>query len=217
MALIDDYSAFLTSFQSAKFKTLRPARKHILDKYGTFEAAEDVAIELPTGAGKTLIALLIAEAKRKNGSRIAVLSANKTLARLRVRGFSKDRVFGIDSTQLDFGGNCYRYRLLILFFAVFEVFFLETFLLAFFGAFFLDFLLAVLFPGVLFVVALFFVAFFFAAGFFFGALFFFTVDFFLPGWLPFPSPASAALANQVVVGLSKNMSLRLLLNVPGLK
>lgn len=81
MALIDDYSAFLTSFQSAKFKALRPAQKHLLEKYGAFETTEDVAIELPTGAGKTLIALLIAEAKRRNGSKIAVLSANKTLAR----------------------------------------------------------------------------------------------------------------------------------------
>ena len=72
MALIDDYSAFLTSFQSAKFKALRPAQKH-LEKYGAFETKEDVAIKLPTGAGKTLIALLIAEAKRRNGSKIAVL------------------------------------------------------------------------------------------------------------------------------------------------
>jgi hypothetical protein len=81
MALIDDYAAFLTSFQSAKFKKLRPAQNHILEKYGAFETTEDVAIELPTGAGKTLIALLIAEAKRQNRSKVAVLSANKTLAR----------------------------------------------------------------------------------------------------------------------------------------
>jgi hypothetical protein len=81
MALIDDYSAFLTSFHSTKFKALRPAQKHLLEKYGAFENTEDLAIELPTGAGKTLIALLVAEAKRRNGSKIAVLSANKTLAR----------------------------------------------------------------------------------------------------------------------------------------
>ena len=81
MALIDDYSAFLASFQSTKFKALRPAQKHLLEKYGAFENTEDLAIELPTGAGKTLIALLVAEAKRRNGSKIAVLSANKTLAR----------------------------------------------------------------------------------------------------------------------------------------
>ena len=81
MALIADYEAFLVSFHSAKFQKLRPAQKHILDKYAAFEATEDVAVELPTGAGKTPIALLIAEARRRNGSKIAVLSANKTLAR----------------------------------------------------------------------------------------------------------------------------------------
>lgn len=80
MALIDDYSAFLTSFQSTKFTTLRPAQKHLLGKYRAFKTTEDLAIELPTGAGKTLIALLIAEAKRRNGSKIAMPSANKTLA-----------------------------------------------------------------------------------------------------------------------------------------
>jgi Helicase C-terminal domain/DEAD/DEAH box helicase len=41
----------------------------------------DVGIELPTGAGKTLIALLIAEHWRRDGKKVAILSANKTLAR----------------------------------------------------------------------------------------------------------------------------------------
>jgi superfamily II DNA or RNA helicase len=41
----------------------------------------DVGIELPTGAGKTLIALLVAEAWRRAGKRVVILSANKTLAR----------------------------------------------------------------------------------------------------------------------------------------
>jgi superfamily II DNA or RNA helicase len=81
MALIDDYSAFLTSFESTKFKALRSAQEHLLEKYGAFETTEDLGIELPTGAGKTLIALLIAEAKCRNDSKIAVLSANKILAR----------------------------------------------------------------------------------------------------------------------------------------
>jgi hypothetical protein len=81
MALITDYSNFLASFGSTKFKKLRPAQSNILDQYSAYEPKPDVAIELPTGAGKTLIALLIAEAWRKNGSKAAILSANKTLAR----------------------------------------------------------------------------------------------------------------------------------------
>ena len=75
MALINDYSAFLTSFQSTKFKALRPAQKHLLEKYGAFENTEDLAIELPTGAGKTLIALLIAEATPRATCRTASTSA----------------------------------------------------------------------------------------------------------------------------------------------
>jgi superfamily II DNA or RNA helicase len=81
MALINDYSAFLTSFNSNKFQKLRDAQKHILDQYPAFEARPDVGIELPTGAGKTLIALLIVEAWRQTGKKCAILSANKTLAR----------------------------------------------------------------------------------------------------------------------------------------
>ncbi|MCB7129035.1 MAG: hypothetical protein J3T61_05820, partial [Candidatus Brocadiales bacterium] len=41
----------------------------------------DIAIELPTGAGKTLIALLILEYWRKQGKKVAILTGNKTLAR----------------------------------------------------------------------------------------------------------------------------------------
>jgi hypothetical protein len=81
MALISNYAEFLASFRSKKFKKLRPAQQHILDQYSAYEGKADVAIELPTGAGKTLIALLIAEAWRKNGNKVAILSANKTLAR----------------------------------------------------------------------------------------------------------------------------------------
>jgi superfamily II DNA or RNA helicase len=81
MALISNYSDFLASFRSTKFKKLRPAQGHILDQYSAYEPKPDVAIELPTGAGKTLIALLIAEAWRRNGNKSAILSANKTLAR----------------------------------------------------------------------------------------------------------------------------------------
>jgi hypothetical protein len=81
MPLVDDYADFLTSLNSPKFRELWPAQAHILGQYGAFEGQGDVAIELPTGAGKTLIALLIAEAWRTNGKKVAILSANKTLAR----------------------------------------------------------------------------------------------------------------------------------------
>jgi len=82
MPINQNYSEFLTSFHSKKFKKLWSAQDYVLKKYSDeFINKPDVAIELPTGAGKTLIALLIAESWRKENRKVAVLSANKTLAR----------------------------------------------------------------------------------------------------------------------------------------
>ena len=76
------YGQFLAELNSAKFQTLRPAQERVLGEYlDKFDGTADVAVELPTGAGKTLIALLIAENRRRNGHKVAILSANKTLAR----------------------------------------------------------------------------------------------------------------------------------------
>ena len=75
------YAEFLAELNSAKFQALRPPQERVLGEYlDKFEGAADVAVELPTGAGKTLIALLIAENRRRNGQKVAILSANKTLA-----------------------------------------------------------------------------------------------------------------------------------------
>lgn len=82
MLMIRDFAEFLSSFHSDKFRDLREAQRYILQEYSSkYVSSSDVAIELPTGAGKTLIALLIAEAWRQNGRKAAILSANKTLAR----------------------------------------------------------------------------------------------------------------------------------------
>jgi hypothetical protein len=82
MAISRDYAQFLISFHSDKFQRLRDAQDYVLKEYSThYVACPDVAIELPTGAGKTLAALLITEAWRQEGRKTAILSANKTLAR----------------------------------------------------------------------------------------------------------------------------------------
>lgn len=84
MARITNYSQFLREFNSPRFRDLWDGQKDILNQYSKkFQEKSnlDLAIELPTGAGKTLIALLIAEAKRLEGDKVAILSANKTLAR----------------------------------------------------------------------------------------------------------------------------------------
>jgi superfamily II DNA or RNA helicase len=56
-----DFSTFLTQFQSPKFRSLRPAQADVLHAYNSFLGNNDIGIELPTGGGKTLIALLISE------------------------------------------------------------------------------------------------------------------------------------------------------------
>lgn len=77
-----DYAALLQSLNSSAFTELRPAQAAALESYATSHSATpDLAIELPTGAGKSLIALLICEAWRREGATVAVLTGNKTLAR----------------------------------------------------------------------------------------------------------------------------------------
>jgi Rad3-related DNA helicase len=79
---VHNYEQFLESFASPKFHALWPAQAQVLSTYDTEYALKpDVAIELPTGSGKTLIALLIAMAWSREGKKVAILSANKTLAR----------------------------------------------------------------------------------------------------------------------------------------
>jgi len=71
----------LVSFQSDKFQQLRDAQQFVLTDYSTKRlSSSDVAIELPTGAGKTLIALLIL---KPGGRRVRRRNSigNKTLAR----------------------------------------------------------------------------------------------------------------------------------------
>ena len=77
-----DFSQYLTSLESKKFGELWAAQRHVLDNYASCHSEErDLAIELPTGAGKTLIALLIAGAWLNSNKRAVILSANKTLSR----------------------------------------------------------------------------------------------------------------------------------------
>jgi hypothetical protein len=67
--------------KGTRFSKLRDAQDTALQAYvAGAHRWSDMAIELPTGAGKTLIALLILEYWRKEGKRVAILTGNKTLA-----------------------------------------------------------------------------------------------------------------------------------------
>ena len=77
-----DYNELLRELNSSTFETLRPLQAQMLSAYATeFADLPDVATELPTGAGKSLIALLIGEVWRRAGKKVAILTGNKTLAR----------------------------------------------------------------------------------------------------------------------------------------
>lgn len=77
-----DYGSLLAELSSHQFSELRPAQASALLTYAASNTqTKDLAIELPTGAGKSLIALLIGEAWRREGKRVAILTGNKTLAR----------------------------------------------------------------------------------------------------------------------------------------
>ncbi len=97
------YAEFLAEFGSSRFQALRPAQERVLQEYlDSFKEVADVAVDLPTGAGKTLIALLIAESRRQDGEKVAILSANKTLAR-QMRQESQD--LGIPSVLMEGPGS----------------------------------------------------------------------------------------------------------------
>lgn len=77
-----DYAELLRELGSTEYSQLRPAQAAALGSYASdFAETKDVSLELPTGAGKSLIALLVGEAWRQEGRSVAILTANKALAR----------------------------------------------------------------------------------------------------------------------------------------
>ncbi|HML34998.1 helicase C-terminal domain-containing protein [Sporomusa sphaeroides] len=98
-----NYEEFLLSFNSPRFTMLREAQKYILQQYSaTYARQPNVAIELPTGAGKSLISLLIGEAWRQAGKKVAILTANKTLAR---QMFRESESLGIPAVLMEGRGT----------------------------------------------------------------------------------------------------------------
>ena len=71
----------LEQLDSATFSTLRPLQQSVLQQYAECHLdTADLAIEMPTGSGKTLIALLIADYALEQGRSVAYLTGTRQLA-----------------------------------------------------------------------------------------------------------------------------------------
>jgi hypothetical protein len=79
---VHDFDEALARLAPGAYKDgLRAAQKHVLDAYlADHTKTEDLAIELPTGEGKTLIGLLLADLALDNGKTVAYLAGTKQLA-----------------------------------------------------------------------------------------------------------------------------------------
>jgi|SRR3954466_4548072 len=74
-----DWEALLGEFGSPTFGELRPRQREVLDAYSAV-TDDDIAIQLPTGGGKTLIGLLLGEHHLQEGKRVAYLTGNNHLS-----------------------------------------------------------------------------------------------------------------------------------------
>ncbi|ACU72915.1 DEAD-like helicase [Catenulispora acidiphila DSM 44928] len=82
MAPLDvDFEARLAAFASSKFTKLRTGQRLVLQEYAaTHTATRDLAVEMPTGDGKTLVALLVADLALDEGKSVAYLAGTRQLA-----------------------------------------------------------------------------------------------------------------------------------------
>ncbi|MEW2160464.1 DEAD/DEAH box helicase family protein [Streptomyces sp. NPDC007189] len=76
-----DFEQNLVAFESARFTELRPGQRQVLATYAEQHLdTTDLAIEMPTGEGKTLLALLIADHALTRGWSVAYLTGTRQLA-----------------------------------------------------------------------------------------------------------------------------------------
>jgi hypothetical protein len=76
-----DFEERLTAFASPAFPSLRTGQRFILSKYASDHLDTlDLGIEMPTGEGKTLLALLIADWALDQGRSVAYLTGTRHLA-----------------------------------------------------------------------------------------------------------------------------------------
>jgi len=104
-AAVPDFDARLEAFQSATFKQLRPGQRQVLSAYAADHLdTSDLAIEMPTGESKTLLALLIADLALDQGRSVAYLTGTRQLAE---RAEEEAAKLGLDTVRFaakDYGG-----------------------------------------------------------------------------------------------------------------
>jgi hypothetical protein len=78
---VPDFDQRLSECQSTRFAALRPGQRQVLASYAEHHLdTRDLAIEMPTGEGKTLLALLIADYALDQGRSVAYLTGTRQLA-----------------------------------------------------------------------------------------------------------------------------------------
>lgn len=100
-----DFEQSLADFGSARFTELRPGQRQVLTAYADQHVdTADLAIEMPTGEGKTLLALLIADHALSRGWSVAYLTGTRQLAE---RAEKEAEDLGLDVVRFaakDYGG-----------------------------------------------------------------------------------------------------------------
>lgn len=100
-----DFEQRLTAFKSPVFTALRPGQRLVLQKYAAEHLqTTDLAIEMPTGEGKTLVALLVADWALDQGRSVAYLTGTRQLAE---RVEEQAAALGLDVVRFaakDYGG-----------------------------------------------------------------------------------------------------------------
>ena len=95
-----DPAAHFKTLTKRHYPDVMPHQKDILEEYASsYENKADVALQLPTGSGKTLVGLLIADWRRiKNGDRVVYLCPTIQLVRQTV--LQAQNHYGIDVVDL---------------------------------------------------------------------------------------------------------------------
>lgn len=104
-AAVPDFDRRLTEFRSTRFTQLRQGQRQVLTSYAQqHRDTTDLAIEMPTGEGKTLLALLIADYALDQGWSVAYLTGTRQLAQ---RVEEEANALGLDVVRFsakDYGG-----------------------------------------------------------------------------------------------------------------